>query len=75
MDAVDLVVSLAPTHALHGAFEEVPADVGKRVMCSCGADLTFSPMAIATLLILDRPVELPAPTVVPQFGKRGEVDR
>jgi len=53
MDAAYLVAALAPSHVLHGPFEEIPTDVGKRFKCGCGAGLSFSPTSIATLLILD----------------------
>jgi len=53
MDLAYLVAALAPSHALHGPFTEQPSEVGRRAMCSCGAGLDFSPMAIATVLIFD----------------------
>ncbi len=52
-DLAYIVTALAPSHALHGAFREIPAESGKRAMCSCGVDVTFSAMQIATLLIFD----------------------
>ena len=52
MSIASLVAALAPNHALH-AFDEVPADAGRRVRCQCGADLTFSPDQIATVLLFE----------------------
>lgn len=53
MDAAYLVAALAPSHVLHGPFEDIPTDIGKQVKCGCGAGLTFSPMQIATVLLFD----------------------
>lgn len=55
MDAAYILAGLAPSHALHGGAEEVPIAVGKRIKCACSADLTFSPMQVATLLLFDEP--------------------
>ncbi len=56
MDAAYLVAALAPSHALHGEFEELPAETGRKFKCRCGAGLTFSAFAIAQLLVLGGPV-------------------